>query len=178
MPSLDDISLFRVLYRRPNERPSRCRDSRPTRANFPTYIFSQRTKPDGRHSGVAIRARYPRAPRDDRRASKWRKRIYVYPVACVEDGEHGGKRERDDERDILARALRNGPVLMDSRTWYEVLPDFAWPAKIFLIHKLHQPFLQDVSAFSRASFIELFHDKAKRKKSYQIITIAISLSNI
>lgn len=62
------------------------------------------------------------------RKHKWKKRIYIYSLALVEGGERGRKRERDDERDTLTRALWNGPVLMDSRTWYEVLPDFAWPA--------------------------------------------------
>lgn len=54
--------------------------------------------------------------------------IHIFSRSGVEGGERERKRERDDERDTLARALRNGPVLMDSRTWYEVLPDFAWPA--------------------------------------------------
>lgn len=49
-------------------------------------------------------------------------REYTY-ILSLKDGERGRKRERDDERDILARALQNGPVLMDSRTCEE-LPDY------------------------------------------------------
>jgi len=86
----------------------------------------------------------------------------IYSLASVED-ERERKRERDDEKDILARALQNGPVLMDSRMWYEVSPDFAWSAKLFLIHKLHQPLYKMFPAFSRTSFVGLFHDKARKR---------------
>lgn len=145
-----------ILYRRPNE----SRDSRLMRANFPTFSQSKT---------AALRCRDLRAiPTCALRRSAPKQVENIYPLACVEGGGLERKRERDDERDILARALRNGPVLMDSRTWYEVLPDFAWPVELFLIQKLHQLLYRMFQPF--LARVKLNRDRARKK----IITVKLS----
>lgn len=100
-----------------------------TGANFPT-IFSERIVPaNGQHFGATIRTGYLiRLPLDDLDAKYRRKGIYIFSLIYTEGGGLRKKkrarwrekyihaREREKER---KRALRNGPVLMDSWTWHK-----------------------------------------------------------
>ncbi|KYM78445.1 hypothetical protein ALC53_11100 [Atta colombica] len=139
----------RVLYRRFNESYAMSRFLTDAPISLPTFL---RSEPDERARQTALRYAAILTCLSRRSVRKQVEKENIYSLASVED-ERGRKRERDDEKDILARALQNGPVLMDSRMWYEILPDFAWSAKLFLIHKLHQPLYKMFPTFSRTSFV-------------------------
>lgn len=165
-----------VLYRRPNESRRDVAIPGPDARQFPYLHFLRANRA---RRTAALRCRDPRAiptcaPSDDRRASKWRKRIYILSRLCRRWRERGRKRERDDEREIYSREL-SGTVQFSwiVRRGMRYCPTSPGLPGYFLFISSTDCSTGCFSLFSRKLWI-ISRDKAGKMISYRIITTKTS----